>query len=474
MLKKIILTAFLATLIPFLVFAEEEKRGTTAFPFLKIGVGARQMGMAGAFVGLADDVNAIYSNPAGLGSLSKVELSATHNNWFEDVSYNSLSYAHPGKDYTFGLSLNYLDLGEMKETTIASPKGTGRNFEGDSLLTILSFSEVGEEDTLFWGLNLKLIKERIDDEDAHGIVADIGLLNQSSPNFRFGLAIQNLGPKIEWGEEKFRLPLTYKLGFSYCINKTTFSLEGSLPNDDKPKILLGLETWVAKVLALRAGYKFDFAEPDNKLEKSGELPTCLTAGLGFDLGGLSIDYAYAPYGYLKDVHRLSLTIKFPTKRERPASPPPLEEGCTTLIIEEPEKTEETKTVMEETEVIIIEEAGIERQEEIKQPLRKEEKLKMKAQILPSEESGFVKVKVNIKNISQRPLLTNLNYFALITTDGKKQAYHSLKTHLQPGYFVSGYLKPGEEGEGVIVYKASSSPSALLYEDAYQNRLEVRF
>jgi hypothetical protein len=41
--------------------------GGDAYPFLKVGVGARALGMGGAFVSLADDGTAPYWNPAGLG-----------------------------------------------------------------------------------------------------------------------------------------------------------------------------------------------------------------------------------------------------------------------------------------------------------------------------------------------------------------------------------------------------------------------
>ena len=41
--------------------------GGDAYPFLKVGVGARALGMGGAFVSLADDATAPYWNPAGLG-----------------------------------------------------------------------------------------------------------------------------------------------------------------------------------------------------------------------------------------------------------------------------------------------------------------------------------------------------------------------------------------------------------------------
>ena len=41
----------------------KDARGTSAAQFLKLGVG-RAEGMGGAFTGLADDVTAIYWNPA--------------------------------------------------------------------------------------------------------------------------------------------------------------------------------------------------------------------------------------------------------------------------------------------------------------------------------------------------------------------------------------------------------------------------
>ncbi|MBN1560583.1 outer membrane protein transport protein [candidate division KSB1 bacterium] len=47
----------------------------------ELGVGARAMGMGGAYVGVADDYTAIYWNPAGLGQLRRMELNLgfSHN-----------------------------------------------------------------------------------------------------------------------------------------------------------------------------------------------------------------------------------------------------------------------------------------------------------------------------------------------------------------------------------------------------------
>src|ERR1700722_3572912 len=43
---------------------------------LDLGVGARALGMGGAFVGLADDSTATYWNPAGLTGIQDCEVSA--------------------------------------------------------------------------------------------------------------------------------------------------------------------------------------------------------------------------------------------------------------------------------------------------------------------------------------------------------------------------------------------------------------
>jgi hypothetical protein len=49
-----------------------------AAEFLKVGVGARAMGMGGAFVALANDATASYWNPAGLAQLREAEFSLVH------------------------------------------------------------------------------------------------------------------------------------------------------------------------------------------------------------------------------------------------------------------------------------------------------------------------------------------------------------------------------------------------------------
>ncbi|MBN1541048.1 hypothetical protein JW992_02805, partial [candidate division KSB1 bacterium] len=100
------------------------------------GVGARAMGMGGAFVGIADDYSAIYWNPAGLGQIRRMEFNIgfSHNvvgntglflgNEMEnDRSYtrlNSLGLVFPVPTYrgslVFGVGYNkYRDYDSIRK-----------------------------------------------------------------------------------------------------------------------------------------------------------------------------------------------------------------------------------------------------------------------------------------------------------------------------------------------------------------------
>ena len=84
--------------------------GNTTAAFLKIGVGARPIGMGNAFTAVADDINSLAWNPAGLSLLSRRELGVMHSELFADTRYDFLGYAHPMKTGTLGLGINYLSL----------------------------------------------------------------------------------------------------------------------------------------------------------------------------------------------------------------------------------------------------------------------------------------------------------------------------------------------------------------------------
>jgi long-subunit fatty acid transport protein len=60
--------------------------GTTGANGIKLSAGARPEGMGGAFVGVADDISAIFWNPAGLSMLGSQEGSFMHTAYLAETS----------------------------------------------------------------------------------------------------------------------------------------------------------------------------------------------------------------------------------------------------------------------------------------------------------------------------------------------------------------------------------------------------
>lgn len=77
--------------------------------FEDLGVGARAMGMGGAFVGVSDDASALFYNPAGITQLKRPEVTGTLSWLFPgsaDSTYGYLGFVYPTmKTGYFGVSL---------------------------------------------------------------------------------------------------------------------------------------------------------------------------------------------------------------------------------------------------------------------------------------------------------------------------------------------------------------------------------
>src|SRR3989339_598557 len=75
----------------------------TGASFLKVGAGARAAAMGDAFSAVADDVTALYWNPAGLIQLKQNQLTIGHVESYEQVRHEYFGYCHPYKGGAFGI-----------------------------------------------------------------------------------------------------------------------------------------------------------------------------------------------------------------------------------------------------------------------------------------------------------------------------------------------------------------------------------
>jgi hypothetical protein len=178
--------------------------------FLDIAVGARALGMGGAYTALADEVHALYWNPAGLSKLERREFSASHAELFENTRHDFLAYAHPTSQGTFAAGLTYLSQGR-----IAGRDSLGRpTADYDSSDVAVSACYARKLDLAGVGVSFKYIRSSIGSVQARSSAVDLGA-QRNLGKLAVGAALRNLGPGLKYDNERNDLPLRLAVGAGY-------------------------------------------------------------------------------------------------------------------------------------------------------------------------------------------------------------------------------------------------------------------
>jgi outer membrane protein OmpA-like peptidoglycan-associated protein len=314
-------------------------KGTTAGAFLKISVGPRAVAMGEAYAGLADDVNAIYWNPAGLAQLSAPEVTAMHVFWLEDIYFDHVAAALPWLNGVIGGSLVYLNAGELVRADAGdTPDDPARGSFSAADAGFTAGYGLHLSEHMLLGANVLLFTETIDAQATLGWAVDLGFLYSLPwPGVRLGGVVQHLGPATSLGEEYYRLPINFKVGVAYLPwEEVALTLDYNQLLEQHGKIGLGAEYVFADTLAVRAGYAYqEKIDPAEVYSDYGSQAVAgVTAGLGLRYAALRIDYAFVPYGFFGSTHRVSLTYQFQTALPTPtptAAPTPAATAAPTEV-----------------------------------------------------------------------------------------------------------------------------------------------
>ena len=277
--------------------------GETGFAFLKLGVGARAMGMGSAYVAIADDPTAVYWNPAGLAAVTKTQVTAMHNEWIQDFRQEFVAVgakAGPGS-MGVGFSGFYTDELERRDDT-----GVLLGHFGFNDIAITGAYGMRVAQGLDAGIALRYVREMIAGVDATALTGDLGArYGFSSSGVSLGAAIQNLGGDAKFESEEFPLPATYRVGaaFTRPISKWngsgTLSAEYRKVKADDGRFHLGGELNYRRLLSLRAGAFFGYDDQD------------FSFGLGLKKDWFGFDYALVPLSSdLGTTHFISVTGTF--------------------------------------------------------------------------------------------------------------------------------------------------------------------
>lgn len=308
MKKKILSLLFLFFSVNAFAFSNSEI-GTKGAAFLKLGSGAKAIGMANAFTAVPDgSSDMIYWNPAGLASMIKKEVSFMYSSYFEDISYEWASFALPTVHGVFGLAFQHLSYGSLPG--IDENRNIMADFSPYDISVYLSFSKFfifDNESVLDYGINLKYIYSKIEN-DAWAIAFDGGLIYTLKDQLTsIGFALQNLGTDLQYDQKKEALPLNFKLGVSRILFKNLMlNLDIIIPTDNDIFAAFGGQ-YKANInedadIFFRAGYD----------GRQKDVPgfSGFNAGFGAQYKDLTFDYAFSPFGDLGSAHRVSLSLRF--------------------------------------------------------------------------------------------------------------------------------------------------------------------
>lgn len=153
--------------------------------FLKIGVGARALGMSNAFVASADDVTAGYWNPAGLSRLeSDFQFSLMHSEYFAGIAaYDYAAFATKiDEQSTIGFSFVRFGVDDIPNTTQLIDAEGNINFDRVTTFSaadyagLISYARKSNVEGLSYGGNAKIIHRAVGDfANAWGFGFDLGM-----------------------------------------------------------------------------------------------------------------------------------------------------------------------------------------------------------------------------------------------------------------------------------------------------------
>ncbi len=317
------------SLVSGLVLADEtnSRVGTRNFNFLKSDVGARAVGLGGAFTGLSDDASALFYNPAGIAALDGRRLTTGYQNFVAGINTGFLGYIHPlnRDDVTdksgqkVGVFMRYRNFGNFVRTDIAGAE------LGDFGAATLVFGghysrRLGKK--LQAGANAKIVYSNFDSFTSTGGAVDLGLrytIRKRNHELRkrgfgsVGLVVQNLGATFSAftnGGTKEPLPAVVRVGAAGRPRgvPVTLSADAIKPFDNDVYFAVGAEYDEIEKLVIRAGWT-SFGENFKTLADKSSIAG-FSFGLGFKLERYEIGYAFTPMNNLGESHRITISHNF--------------------------------------------------------------------------------------------------------------------------------------------------------------------
>ena len=267
-----------------------------------IGVGARAIGLGRAYVGMADDGSAIFTNPAGLTLNNKLKLISMSGNLIGEVPYTMVGASRDMFGGVVGVGYIGLGVTGISETILVggTPEATGNSGSYVNSLIVLSYAkEIDSKYADRVGGNFKLMSQgfsgssSFEGGNASGFEIDLGAMKELDRNTNIGLTLKNIIPGNNLGVDELGMGIVFGGSKKLNINRMDLFVNADVEFKSGTFFHVGFELKPIRMLSLRLGFD------QNGISSSTS--TDLTYGLGFEFKGISFDYGYRSYNGLAEL-----------------------------------------------------------------------------------------------------------------------------------------------------------------------------
>ncbi|MFC1517211.1 hypothetical protein ACFL5G_01510 [Candidatus Margulisiibacteriota bacterium] len=309
-----------------------------------LGTSAKTLGMGRAFVAVADDVNAVFYNPAGLGQVDRFQLMTMSETslLMGEMQYSTAALAIPIGLGTLGFGVISKRFDGIPLLSADEVDGNGRpdaslvdygNYEDNTTLIAygLDLGTVSQFKffrNLSLGFTIKMYSkigrgenDLLDDAIAQGYDLDLGLRSNLTEDFSLGFNLRNAmtyrdrygAGALRWqtGERESIMGI-YTFGGAFKMYEDQLILAADVDvfeRNAKPSLgHFGLQWAVGEHMFIRTGWD---QLPLPATNKSAErVANIMPAGIGLEYLGFAIDYAYYPAHNIEGTATHFLSLSF--------------------------------------------------------------------------------------------------------------------------------------------------------------------
>ncbi len=202
-MKKQIISSFVILVLGSFLIGQNSRMGSASSTQLLVVPSAKHLSGGGA-AATATGMDAAFWNPAGLAnSENSIDAIFSNRQYIADISNNFFGVASTLGEYKMALNVRTFNIGDIDETTVYYPDGTGQVFTPNFSILGASFARKLSENTTV-GLSANLIRESFGRVSASGVAYDLGVQYKSllgRENLDVGFVLRNFGNPVQYDGE---------------------------------------------------------------------------------------------------------------------------------------------------------------------------------------------------------------------------------------------------------------------------------